>query len=277
MKEYIIGKSADKVQNKPDRQASAYQDIRVEALPAFMQQKQPVVLDMRDANAYASGHLEGAMPANEDQIKDLLKKKSRPVLVYCYHGHSSRDMADFLCQMGLTEVYNLEGGWQALYEYFSNLSSQFSNGLHQWLQQHGFRGDNDAKHVIHARIDRAMTTLMLAALDGNQQIASELLELGADLHAENSDGNQPLWFACVSADIAMIRLLLEAGADANQVNHNGYTCLMYAASVGKLEVVNELLSAGADTSLRTPDGLDALEFSSTLAVLKRLKKASALH
>lgn len=255
----------------------AYRDINVDELSGFMQSKRPIVLDMRDASAFESGHLEGALQADEEQIQYLLKNKSRPVLVYCYHGHSSRDLADFLCQMGISEVYNLEGGWQALNDYFSKQSKQFSNGLLQWLQQHGFRGEQNAKHVIHARIDRAMSTLMLAALDGDVDIAAELLELGAEIHAENSDGNQALWFACVSANIGMIHLLLGAGADTDHVNLSGYTCLMYAASVGKLEVINELLRAGADSKLRTPDGLDALEFSSTLPVLKRLKAASALH
>ena len=268
---------AMKMHTNREPSAVSYHDISVDELPVFMKKKSPVVLDMRDSATYKNGHLEGALPADEQQIKRLLKKKSRPVLVYCYHGHSSRDLAGFLCQMGLTEVYNLEGGWQALHTFLEKQPKQPSTGLQQWLAQHGFRGDSKPDHIIHARFDRAMNTLMLAALDGDAGIASELIDLGADIHAKNSDGNQPLWFACVAANLPMIRLLLNAGADVDHINDNGYTCLMYAASSGKLNVLDKLLKAGANATIRTPDGLNALEFAATLPVLKRLKAASSLH
>jgi len=92
----------------------SYYDIHVEQLPEMIRSKQPAILDMRDAAAFGSGHLAGAVPADEAQVRRLMRQKGEPVLVYCYHGHSSRDLATFLCRMGLTEVYNLEGGWQAV-------------------------------------------------------------------------------------------------------------------------------------------------------------------
>jgi len=92
----------------------SYYDIHVEQLPELIRSKQPAILDMRDAAAFGSGHLHGATQADESQVRELMRRKSEPVLVYCYHGHSSRDLATFLCRMGLNEVYNLEGGWQAL-------------------------------------------------------------------------------------------------------------------------------------------------------------------
>lgn len=263
-------------QTRNEIRPAAYHDIPVEELSGFIKKK-PVVLDMRDAATFRGGHLEGALPADEQQIQRLLKRKSRPVLVYCYHGHSSRDLAEFLCQMGLTEVYNLEGGWQALYDFLGRQSKSMTTGLREWLGKHGFRGESNPSHVIHARIDRAMTPLMLAALDGKTDFASELLDLGAKLDIENSDGNQALWFACVSAGLPVLQLLIAAGADLNHANLNGYTCLMYAASSGKLEVVETLLEAGADADLRTPDDLNALELATTLPVLRRLKAVSTLH
>jgi len=100
-----------------------YEDIRAEELTAFIAEKQPILLDMRDKDSFNSGHLEGAVPADEAQIRRALKQRAQAVLIYCYHGHSSRELASFLCQMGMTSVYNLDGGWQAL-------SSQQSLG---WL------------------------------------------------------------------------------------------------------------------------------------------------
>ena len=34
-------------------------------------------------------------------------------MFYCYHGNQSRELCDFLGQLGLNRVYNLVGGWEA--------------------------------------------------------------------------------------------------------------------------------------------------------------------
>jgi len=249
-----------------------YDDIRADELNEFLQRVSPLILDMRDAAAFNNGHIEGAVPADEAQIRRLMKQKHQPVLVCCYHCHSSRDLATFLSQMGVKDVYNLEGGWHALSLHMERQPQPASVALGQWLEQHGFRG-----HSVHARIDRAMTTLMVAALDGNADIVIELLERGAGLHAENSDGNQALWFAAVANQMPILELLLNAGADSDHINHNGYTCLMYAASSGKLEVVETLIAAGADALIVNPEGLGALECAATMPVLKRLRAECQTH
>jgi rhodanese-related sulfurtransferase len=33
--------------------------------------------------------------------------------VYCYHGNSSRDMADMIARLGFSNVSHLIGGWDA--------------------------------------------------------------------------------------------------------------------------------------------------------------------
>ena len=250
----------------------SYVDITVDHLPSLIAEKQPVLLDMRDEAAFTSGHLEGAVPADEAQIRRLLKQRAQPVLLYCYHGHSSRDLASFLCQMGMTSVYNLNGGWHALATHAAQQPDLASAALRQWLGQHGFRGS-----PVYARINRGMTTLMVAALDGDKTILSELLEAGVPINAENSDGNQALWFACVSANIPVLEQLLAAGADADHINQNGYTCLMYAASTGKLDIIDVLLAAGANVEVQNPEGLNALECAATLPTLKRLRAHFPAH
>ncbi|WP_018295140.1 ankyrin repeat domain-containing protein [Mariprofundus ferrooxydans] len=249
-----------------------YDDIRADELREFLQRVCPLILDMRDTAAFNSGHIEGAVPADEAQIRRLMKHKQQPVLICCYHGHSSRDLATFLCQMGMTDVYNLEGGWHALSLHMARQPQPASSALTEWLEKHGFRG-----HSVHGRIDRTMTTLMVAALDGKADIVAELLDLGADLHAENSDGNQALWFAAVANHIPILEMLLKAGADIDHLNENGYTCLMYAASTGKLDVIEKLLNGGANATICSPEGLNAMECATTLPVLKRLKQNCLSH
>lgn len=249
-----------------------YTDICVDELSEFIHEKSPVILDMRDATAYNSGHIEGALPADEAHIRALMKQKSQAVLICCYHGHSSRELARFLCQMGLTDVYNLEGGWHAVSVHSAHQPQPLSNDLRVWLERHGFRG-----HSVHSRIDRAVTTLMVAAIDADTLIATELLDSGAELHAVNADGNQALWFACVSNHLPMLELLLSAGADLNHVNESGYTCLMYAASTGKLAVAKKFIEAGADITIQSPEGLNAVECVTTVPLLNYLRRQYPTH
>lgn len=91
-----------------------YLEIEIDNLNELMRSKTPIVIDMRDTNAYTSARISGAVPADDSTIRRVLKNRERPVLVYCYHGISSRDLAGMLTSMGVREVYSLVGGWQAV-------------------------------------------------------------------------------------------------------------------------------------------------------------------
>lgn len=93
----------------------SFQDIRPSGVQLLYLRKNLMVFDTRDANNYAQGHLQGAIPPSDEIIKKIIIRKQRnnPVLVYCYHGNSSKDFCSLLCGFGFTEVYNLEGGWLA--------------------------------------------------------------------------------------------------------------------------------------------------------------------
>ena len=109
-----IDKTAETENIRRETTPLPYSDITPETLPDLLLKKMPMILDMRDSVAFESGHISGAVQADETEIRQILARRSRPVLVYCYHGHSSRDLAEFLSRMGVQEVYNLEGGWHAL-------------------------------------------------------------------------------------------------------------------------------------------------------------------
>lgn len=94
----------------------SYQDIDVQELDEFLQQSQPIIFDTRDAISFSQGHLTGASMITDQAIQKLMLggKRNLPVLIYCYHGNSSRDVCQLLSAMGFSDVYNLTGGWQAL-------------------------------------------------------------------------------------------------------------------------------------------------------------------
>ena len=94
----------------------SYVEIHADAIAMLYQKKGLVIFDTRDAVSYQAGHLPGAVPISDDAIGQLIvgRKRNNPVLVYCYHGNSSRDICQLLSGMGFAEVYNLSGGWKAL-------------------------------------------------------------------------------------------------------------------------------------------------------------------
>ncbi|MEJ2060546.1 MAG: ankyrin repeat domain-containing protein [Gammaproteobacteria bacterium] len=245
-----------------------YHNLLAHEVPALLAQPDTVVLDVRDPASFARAHIEGAQPADEAVIAALIRKRNQnpPVLIYCYHGNSSRELAIFLAGLGFKRVYNLEGGWQAWEAFRMQRTAQLSAGVSGWAEALGFDAGN-----LNSLIDNGMSMLMTAAAQGHHDIALELLQAGAEPNLVNDDGNNALWFACFSANTGLIHALIGHGTHLDNQNVNGATCLIYAASAGKFDVVKILVDAGADLDPTTLDGFNALDSAATLPVLKYLR------
>jgi rhodanese-related sulfurtransferase len=79
-----------------------------------------VPVDVRPMADFSQGHIVGALniPMNsfENQLKQLEKHKSRPVVVHCRSGAQSAAACRVLRKHGFEKVYNLRGGilaWQS--------------------------------------------------------------------------------------------------------------------------------------------------------------------
>ena len=59
-------------------------------------------------------------------------------------------------------------------------------------------------------------------------MARRLLELGANVNAQESEGRTPLLYSVMNGDTRLTRLLLEHGADPNQKDGHGETPLTLA-------------------------------------------------
>ena len=72
-------------------------------------------LDALDAQAHAAGHLPGSLRLDGRNHEALLLRelRSRPVFLYCYHGHASQTYAQMFRDFGFTTVCDLVGGWAA--------------------------------------------------------------------------------------------------------------------------------------------------------------------
>ena len=76
-----------------------------------------LVIDVREANEYGTGHVLGAknIPAArmETAGAEVMKKKDRPVIVYCDGGERAGKAMSALKKLGFTRVANLSGGIKA--------------------------------------------------------------------------------------------------------------------------------------------------------------------
>ena len=72
-----------------------------------------VVVDVRRADEYASGHISGAILIPNESIgtekPDQLPDKDQIILVYCRSGNRSKQAAQKLADMGYTNIYEFGG------------------------------------------------------------------------------------------------------------------------------------------------------------------------
>ncbi len=96
----------------------------------------------------------------------------------------------------------------------------------------------------------------LAIFFRHPELARELIERGADVHAasQNAQRVAPVHAAASVGDTASMRLLLEHGADPNARQHMGYVPLHATAANGDRATTELLVARGADPHAKTDDG-----------------------
>jgi rhodanese-related sulfurtransferase len=76
----------------------------------------PVIIDVREADEYAQGHIAGAKPLScgilEKKVDQLIPDFSTPLVVYCSRGERGALAAEGLLRMGYQNVRSLKGGLQ---------------------------------------------------------------------------------------------------------------------------------------------------------------------
>ena len=250
-----------------------YENISIDQAQRLLNSGDCMVFDIRDKHSYEQGKLPGALRFNDKIIRQIRKTEQHhlPVLIYCYHGNSSKDIAQMLCDFGFSNVYSLDGGytaWDATKNQTSSISqnSTLPEEVYAWLVEQGIDPNN-----INQRLDNGMTALMQACRFGLTNVVKILLQAGADVNLTNNDGNNALWLACFSGDLATIEVLLEAGVNIDNQNITGATALIYAASAGKTDVVKCLLEAGANPHIITQDDFTALDLAASPQTYRLLR------
>lgn len=108
------------------------------------------------------------------------------------------------------------------------------------------------------------TALHIAAASYRTELVRKLIQAGADVHARNRLGDQPLHAAAVgipgscswnpSAQSATILFLIKAGADPNAADKRGVTPLHRAVRTRCAAAVQTLLENGADPTRKNGNG-----------------------
>ena len=131
----------------------------------------------------------------------------------------------------------------------------------------GFRREN--RKYVKVADSRSDTPLHCAVIAGHFDVARVLIKAGADIHAENNDGERPIHVArdirstmmllglfderppgiagaLLSNDNEVLAALLQHGEDPDTVRINGkFGAVMAACAMGNLEAVKLLLAHGA--------------------------------
>ncbi len=91
-----------------------FKHITVDQFQQQAKDNQWVVVDIRDANAFAQSHIPGAIHLTNDNLGDFMREADLdlPTVVCCYHGISSQQAATFLISQDFSDVYSLDGGFE---------------------------------------------------------------------------------------------------------------------------------------------------------------------
>lgn len=86
-----------------------------EAAPLLVVPAHPLLLDVREPDEYAQGHVPGALNVPLSQVADWAEREPRdqPLFVICHSGRRSLKATRQLAGLGFTRVTNVEGGFQA--------------------------------------------------------------------------------------------------------------------------------------------------------------------
>lgn len=95
-----------------------FQTVTVTDMPQLLAADNALLLDCRLLRDYREGHIDQAMHAHDELVESLIKDaaKDTPLVIYCYHGHSSEHLAELFTNFGFHKVFSVAGGYASWLE-----------------------------------------------------------------------------------------------------------------------------------------------------------------
>jgi len=102
-------------------QQTSYREVTSSEAAQFIQNEQPIILDVRTPNEYKRGHLPNSIliPVQElqNRYKELGTDQDREILIYCATGNRSTVASKILIDKGFKHIVNMRGG---IYDWSKN-------------------------------------------------------------------------------------------------------------------------------------------------------------
>ncbi|XP_001604063.1 ankyrin-3 [Nasonia vitripennis] len=125
--------------------------------------------------------------------------------------------------------------------------------------------DNNGKTVLHyvAEIDKPFGD------DKKAEVATVLLDNGADVNARNKTGLTPLHIALKKGYVDLVEVLLKYNVDPNIAEYENFCTALHLATFNDFlapkseEIVSALISKGADVDRRQLDGKTSLHIAAS--------------
>ncbi|WP_223576963.1 thiosulfate sulfurtransferase GlpE [Kangiella taiwanensis] len=91
-----------------------FKRISIDEVNRMSDQQTINVIDIRDPQSFAAGHMPHAVNINNQNAGDYIESadKQTPLIVVCYHGHSSQPAAQYFAAQGFEDVYSMDGGFE---------------------------------------------------------------------------------------------------------------------------------------------------------------------
>ncbi len=108
--------------------------------------------------------------------------------------------------------------------------------------------------------------LTLAASLGYSTEIERLINAGAEVDVETSEGVTPLYFAVTNRKLDAVKMLVNYGADVNKVSILQETPLLISLKNKDLEIAEALIRGGAEINYQYRNGVTALHLCFDLRV-----------
>jgi thiosulfate sulfurtransferase len=93
----------------------SYKCISIDEAKRLIDQGEVTLADVRDGSAYSAANIPNAVHIAQENVDAFLSSanKEHPLIVYCYHGNSSKGAADYFASQGFKDVSSMDGGFEA--------------------------------------------------------------------------------------------------------------------------------------------------------------------
>ncbi|WP_372865526.1 thiosulfate sulfurtransferase GlpE [Spongiibacter sp.] len=104
----------------------SFKRISIDEAEQLISQRAAQLADIRDEQSFQLGHIAGASHLDNHNLQQFIEAADpdQPLVIYCYHGNSSQSAAQFFVEKDFTEVYSMDGGFEAWRQRYPQQSGQ---------------------------------------------------------------------------------------------------------------------------------------------------------